>query len=301
MAKSIPTSGIRDNHTRGIVADFLKSRIKESSHLSIVSAFFTIYAYEALKDHLNRIGHMDFLFGEPRFVRSLDPDKTEKKSFIIDSAGLKLANCLQQKRIAKECADWIRDKVSIKSVKQTNFLHGKMYHISTNGVEEAILGSSNFTTHGLGLSVSNSNIELNLVVDSNIFVGGLDPNDTLHQECVPLIERIVTGEIEALCPALVLVETTCVFRRRTTVELAFNVKEALARLPSILWLDINSDVAERACVLGIRTGLRGGDALVLQVAEQYGFPLVTMDREIREKAPAGISVLEPREVLSRLS
>jgi SNF2 family DNA or RNA helicase len=167
MAKSIPTSGIRDNHTRGIVADFLKSHIKEGSRLSIVSAFFTIYAYEALKDHLNRIGHMDFLFGEPRFVRSLDPDKTEKKSFIIDSAGLKLANCLQQKRIAKECADWIRNKVSIKSVKQTNFLHGKMYHISTNGVEEAILGSSNFTTHGLGLSASNSNIELNLVVDSN--------------------------------------------------------------------------------------------------------------------------------------
>jgi len=167
MAKTIPTSGIRDNHTRGIVADFLKSHIKEGSHLSIVSAFFTIYAYEALKDHLNRIGHMDFLFGEPRFVRSLDPDKTEKKAFIIDSAGLKLANCLQQKRIAKECADWIRNKVLIKSVKQTNFLHGKMYHISTNGVEEAILGSSNFTTHGLGLSVSNSNIELNLVVDSN--------------------------------------------------------------------------------------------------------------------------------------
>ena len=110
---------------------------------------------------------MDFLFGEPRFVRSLDPDKTEKKSFIIDSSGLKLANCLQQKRIAKECADWIRDKVSIKSVKQTNFLHGKMYHISTNGVEQAILGSSNFTTHGLGLSPTGSNIELNLVVDSN--------------------------------------------------------------------------------------------------------------------------------------
>ncbi len=86
---------------------------------------------------------------------------------------------------------------------------------------------------------------MNLVVDSSIFVGGLDPNDALHQECVPLIERIVTVEIEALCPALVLVETTCVFRRRTTVELAFNVKEALARLPSILWLDINSDVAER--------------------------------------------------------
>ncbi len=63
MVKSISTSGIRDNYTRGIVADFLKSHIKEGSRLSIVSAFSTIYAYEALKEHLNRIEHMDFLFG----------------------------------------------------------------------------------------------------------------------------------------------------------------------------------------------------------------------------------------------
>jgi phosphatidylserine/phosphatidylglycerophosphate/cardiolipin synthase-like enzyme len=167
MAGPIPNSGIRDNHTRGIVADFLKTRINYGSQLSVVSAFFTIYAYDLLKNCLDRIEHMDFLFGEPKFIRSLDPDKTEKKAFLIDSTGLKLANCLQQKRVARECADWIRDKVSIKSVTQTNFLHGKMYHISTNGAEEAILGSSNFTAHGLGLSASNSNIELNLVVDSN--------------------------------------------------------------------------------------------------------------------------------------
>jgi hypothetical protein len=75
MVRSIPTSGIRDNHSRGVVADFLKSHVKEGSRLSIVSAFFTIYAYEALKDHLNRIGHMDFLFGEPRFIRSLDHEQ----------------------------------------------------------------------------------------------------------------------------------------------------------------------------------------------------------------------------------
>jgi len=48
------------------------------------------------------------------------------------------------------------------------------------------------------------------------------------------------------------------------------------------------------------TGLRGGDALVLQVLEQYGFPLVSMDREIRKKAPERISALEPREFLSSL-
>jgi hypothetical protein len=37
-------SGIRDNHRRGAVGDFLKEKIKKGSELSIVSAYFTIYA-----------------------------------------------------------------------------------------------------------------------------------------------------------------------------------------------------------------------------------------------------------------
>ena len=135
--------------------------------MSVVSAYFTIYAYEALKTHLDQIGHLDFLFGEPRFIAGLDPDKTEKKSFILDANGLQLANRLQQKRVARECADWISKKVDIRSVRHSQLLHGKMYHIANAGVEEAILGSSNFTVRGLGLGVANSNIELNLEVDSN--------------------------------------------------------------------------------------------------------------------------------------
>jgi SNF2 family DNA or RNA helicase len=160
-------SGIRDNYRRGIVAEFLKSHIKDDSRLSVVSAFFTIYAYDLLKDWFDRIDHMDFLFGEPRFVRSLDPDRTEKKTFVIESDGLKLANLLHQKRVAMECADWIRSRVSIKSVKQLNFLHGKMYHIANGEMDHALMGSSNFTARGLGLSSTQSNIELNLVVDSD--------------------------------------------------------------------------------------------------------------------------------------
>jgi len=159
-------SGIRDNHRRGNVADFLKAKVQTGSRLSVVSAYFTIYAYEALKDKLDNIEHLDFLFGEPRFIASLDPDKTEKKAFILDSNGLQLANRLQQKRVARECAEWFRQKVDIRSVRHAQLLHGKMYHIANAGVEEAILGSSNFTVHGLGLGASNNNIELNLEVDS---------------------------------------------------------------------------------------------------------------------------------------
>lgn len=166
MSSAMNSSGIRDNRLRGTVADFLTAKIRNGSRLSVVSAYFTIYAYEALREHLDHIERLDFLFGEPRFISSLDPDKTEKKSFIIDSNGLQLANVLQQKRVAHDCAGWIRQKVEIRSVRHTQLLHGKMYHIANTGVEEAILGSSNFTVRGLGLGASNNNIELNLEVDS---------------------------------------------------------------------------------------------------------------------------------------
>jgi phosphatidylserine/phosphatidylglycerophosphate/cardiolipin synthase-like enzyme len=160
-------SGIRDNHKRGAVGEFLVEQIRAGAWLSVVSAYFTIYAYEQLRDQLDAIEHMNFLFGEPRFINALDPNRSEKKSFVIDGDGLHLANVLEQRRVARACAEWIRDRVTIRSLRQANLLHGKMVHIANQGVDSAILGSANFTTRGLGLAGQNNNLELNLVVDSS--------------------------------------------------------------------------------------------------------------------------------------
>ena len=170
---SLPKSAIRDNRHRGTVGDFLKAKVEENSTLSIVSAYFTIYAFDALKQQLLGIKSLKFLFGEPRFIKSLDPSKTDKKAFQIEDEGLQLQNRLQQKRVAKECVEWIEKKVQIRSVKQSNLLHGKLYHIAHNGSENAIMGSSNFTMRGLGLGTKYNNIELNLEVDSKRDTGDL--------------------------------------------------------------------------------------------------------------------------------
>ncbi len=168
MASTITQNhhSIRDNHSRGQVADFLSAKIVDGSRLSVVSAYFTIYAYEALSKELDSVESLQFLFGEPRFIQSLDPEKTDKKAFKIEDEGLELANRLQQKDVARRCADWIKNKVEIRSVKHPGFLHGKLYHIDDGKREHALMGSSNFTRRGLGLS-SMPNIELNMVVDSD--------------------------------------------------------------------------------------------------------------------------------------
>ena len=139
---TINSSGIWGNHHRGSIGDFLKEKILQGSDLSFVSAYFTIYAHAALKDQLAQIDHLRFLFGEPRFIQSLDPDKTEKKAFRIENDTLALENKLQQKRVARECADWLKEKVEIKSIIKPGFLHGKMYHMDNNGVHNAGVGVS---------------------------------------------------------------------------------------------------------------------------------------------------------------
>ena len=160
-------SGIRDNLLRETVHDFLEQEIKNGSALSIVSAYFTIYAYEKMQHSLNKIEELRFLFGDPDFVKRMDPNNTDQKAFDITDTGLQLNQQLRQKPIAKACAEWIKEKVEIRTTRESNLIHGKMYHITNNGVDKAILGSSNFTVRGLGLSSNNSNIELNLEVNSD--------------------------------------------------------------------------------------------------------------------------------------
>jgi len=161
----VPDSGLRDNHDRGTVASYLLEKIEPGCEMSVVSAYFTIYAYQALSRELNSIKRLRFLFGEPKFISSLDPDKTDKKAFSIEDRQIALSNRLSQKQLAQDCAGWIREKVEIRSVKKSRLLHGKMYHIDYGQRQDAILGSSNFTQSGIG-AAPNPNIELNIEVDS---------------------------------------------------------------------------------------------------------------------------------------
>ncbi len=73
-------SSIRDNHSHGKVGDFLKENIAKDSGLSIVSTYFTIYAFHhPLKNELTNIDNLRFLFGEPTFLKSLNPEKVNNK------------------------------------------------------------------------------------------------------------------------------------------------------------------------------------------------------------------------------
>ena len=159
-------TAIVDNTTLR-VGDFLRERIEAGADLSIVSAYFTIYAYEALRDVLEDAGRTRFLHGEPRGVGLLDPGGDDGKAFRLNQDdGIELRRVLAQKPLARACAAWIEKQVEIRTIDRANFLHGKLYHIARQGGASgasALVGSSNFTRRGLGFGAA-PNVELNIEV-----------------------------------------------------------------------------------------------------------------------------------------
>lgn len=159
-------SGIRDNRSRGAVHEFIAERAVPGSQLSVVSAYFTTFAYDRLRTTLDSVGQMRFLFGEPRFLKDADNAGLVPPAFSFDESGLRLTEQIRQRAVALRCAKWIGDLVEIRSVKRSGLLHGKLIHIDDGRRPHAVLGSSNFTINGLGMADS-ANIELNLIVDSD--------------------------------------------------------------------------------------------------------------------------------------
>lgn len=104
--------------------DDLALEIKEGSKISIAAACFSIYAYQELKDQLSSISDLRFIFTYPTFTT--EKTRKEKREFYIPRLNrerslygtefeVKLRNELTQKAIAKECAEWIRKKVTFRS------------------------------------------------------------------------------------------------------------------------------------------------------------------------------------------
>ena len=69
-----------NNRTERVVDD-LKSRLSAQSKISIAAASFSIYAFEALKNELESVEELRFIFTSPTFVKDSSPQ--ENREFYI--------------------------------------------------------------------------------------------------------------------------------------------------------------------------------------------------------------------------
>ena len=152
------------NNVSSRVIDDLKDELVNASALSIAAASFSIYAYETLKKELEGIDELRFIFTSPTFIT--ERLKKEKREFFIPKLNrernlygsdfeIKLRNKLEQKAIARECADWIRRKVHFKSNTSQESMGGFL-HIRKSEKQISYVPFNEFTTTELGCERGNS-------------------------------------------------------------------------------------------------------------------------------------------------
>ena len=113
-----------------LLGDDMKTSVVKGDRLKIAAATFSIYAYEALKKELKLVEALEFVFTSPTFVpdEAIDRIKKERREFFIPKNErersfyggefeIQLKNKLTQRAIARECAEWIRQKATFKSNK----------------------------------------------------------------------------------------------------------------------------------------------------------------------------------------
>lgn len=147
-----------------IVRDDMISTINKGSKISIAAACFSIYAYKELKEQLEQIDKCRFIFTAPTFVK----EKTEKqkREFYIPRLNrenslygtefeLKLRNEMNQKAIAKECADWIKRKVTFKSNITGENMTG-FVNVTNSNSATTYMPINGFTTVDIGCERGNN-------------------------------------------------------------------------------------------------------------------------------------------------
>ena len=148
-----------NNVNKNLCQDLLE-QIKTGSRISIAASCFSIYAFQELKEVLKDIKELRFIFTSPTFTTDKTPK--QQREFYIPRLNrertvfgsefeVKLRNELTQKAIARECAEWIRQKACFKSNKTNEQMMGFI------NVDELNYSPINgFTTVELGCEKGNT-------------------------------------------------------------------------------------------------------------------------------------------------
>ena len=157
------------------VVDDLRKTVVAGSRLSIAAASFSLYAFETLKDELWKIDSLRFIFTSRTFVkkqvnkesREFDISRTAReqaleaeqsareRSLFGSEFELKLRNQLNQKAIAVECAEWIRQKVKLRTnITDLNFQ--TFMHVKQPDDDALYTPFSDFSAVGLGVEKGNN-------------------------------------------------------------------------------------------------------------------------------------------------
>ncbi|HGF5110906.1 TPA: helicase-related protein [Vibrio parahaemolyticus] len=139
-----------DNSSTTVTA-ILADSIAANDKLSVMTGLFSIYAFDNLKEELNKLSSARLLFSQ---FKGFGAEQTVSPfgTLLGSEHETKFRNQLNQKLIAKEFAQWLEQKAQVRLVNQAGAV-GK-HIITVESAELSAIDGAQFNGSGLGLTES---------------------------------------------------------------------------------------------------------------------------------------------------
>lgn len=136
--------------------EIIKADIEHGSQLKIMSAYFTLFAFNEIKEELHKVSNIDLIINPNRYDLNA--------SFIETTEECSLKSNLDYSSIARQFAEWIDKKVNVKKVKSRK-IDGKLLCVKNGEKHTDYITHSDFNAIGLGLLDKGGRVHINEKVE----------------------------------------------------------------------------------------------------------------------------------------
>ncbi len=110
---------------------------------------------------------------------------------------------------------------------------------------------------------------------------------------------LTANEVELVVPALLIPEVMSALQRNRFPLARIRQLILAYRASQMIITPVDVELADEAGEIAVLQGTKGSDSVFLALARLLAVPLVTLDREQRERAPADVEVFTPEEALTK--
>jgi ERCC4-related helicase len=158
------------DNVNDLLGDDLRAELKPGSKLRIAASTFSIFAFEALREELEQLDELQFVFTQPAFpppsAMGVSAPRERRQFFIPQSHAstsvegsltgspfeIRLRNRMTQRAIARECAAWVRSKATFRA----NATGNPMQQFAVVNDDVAYMPLQGLTTADLGFERGNA-------------------------------------------------------------------------------------------------------------------------------------------------
>lgn len=124
-----------------------------------------------------------------------------------------------------------------------------------------------------------------VVVDASVWVAAADATEVSHVSAHHLLIELAARHVTILVPSLLRVEVACALRRRRgDADGAVAQIRTFLDAPFVIEVPLDRERADAAMSLGVERRLSGADAVYAALARSEDAVLITLDRELLERA-----------------